>query len=588
MADSRAPDKMPEMTESRRKRCERRLVQLQNERDGGGWITHWRELADFFMPRRGRLTLSGQGASQQMNRGEKRHNKIIDGTPISARETLSAGMMAGITSPARPWFRNTVADPELRELQDVKEWLADVDRNMRDVLARSNFYESAHAFYDEIGTFGTAVMLADEDPDDVVVFRTLTVGEYLLGLDSKSRVDTLYREFRMTVRQLVQEFGWDAVSDAVRNQYGNGNVEAWIDVVHVIEPNEERDVRRADYRGMAYRSTYYERGKSEVNKDALLRESGFRECPILAARWSVLGGDTYGTSPAMNALGDAKALQIQERRKALAIDKFVDPPLNVPVEMRTWGVSSIPGGVNYYSQATGTRPGITPAYEGNPTMLTPLLEDEGQLRDRINRFMYADLFLMLANSDRRQITAREIEERHEEKLLMLGPVLERLNSEFLNRLIDRLFGIMLRRGLIPPAPEALQGVALKTEYISVLAQAQKQVALAGVDAFLGRVGQMAEAWPRVLDKVDPDQVVDEVADMLGVSPRIVVPDDTVAAKREADAQQTQMQQAAAMAKPVADIAGAMTKAAGTPAAEGSVLERIAPALGAAGAQQGAA
>ena len=559
--------------ETRRKRCERRLAQLLNERDQGAWVPHWRDLAEFFMPRRGRLTLAGTG-SEVYNKGDKRHQKIIDGTPISARETLSAGMMAGITSPARPWFRNTVADPDLRERQDVKTWLSDVDRNMRDVLARSNFYEAVHAFYDEIGTFGTAAMLADEDAEDVVVFRTLTAGEYVLGLDSRNRVDTLYRQFRMTVRQVVQEFGYDACSQSVKNQYDNGNVEQWVDVVHAIEPNDERDPSKADRRGMAYRSVYYEANY----RDALLRERGYRECPILSARWSVLGGDTYGTSPAMNALGDAKALQIQERRKALAIDKMVDPPLNVPVEMRNTRISSIPGGINYYSQAGGQRPGITPAHEPNSTILTPLLEDEQQLRERINRFMFADLFLMLANSDRRQITAREIEERHEEKLLMLGPVLERLNSEFLNRLIDRLFGIMLRAGMIPPPPESLQGVTLKTEYISVLAQAQKQVALGGLDNFLQRASMVFQVSPSTMDKVDFDQIIDETADMLGVSPRIVRSDDDVAAKRQSEQQMQQMQQMAAMAKPATDVAGAVTKMAGTETAENSVMAQVANAM----------
>ena len=557
-------------TESRRKRCERRLAQLRNERDGNGWISHWRELAEFFMPRRGRLTLGG--TSDQYNKGDKRHTKIIDGTPISARETLSAGMMAGITSPARPWFRNTIADPVLREQQDVKTWLSDIDRDMLDVLARSNFYESAHAFYDEIGTFGSAVMLADEDGDNVVVFRTLTAGEFYFGLDSKGRVDTLYREFKMTVRQVVQEFKFENCSTAVQNQYQSGNLEAWIDIVHAIEPNEDQDKTKADKRGMPYRSIYYERA---ARTDLILREKGYRENPILAARWSVLGGDSYGTSPAMNALGDAKALQIQERRKALAIDKMVDPPLNVPVEMRNAGVASIPGGVNYYSQNAGPRPGITPAHEPNATVLGPLLQDEQELRDRVNRFMYADLFLMLANSDRRQITAREIDERHEEKLLMLGPVLERLNSEFLNRLIDRTFGIMLRKGLIAAAPEPLQGQTLKTEYISVLAQAQKQVALAGLDNFLARAGQVFAVNPSSMDKIDFDQIIDETGDMLGVSPRIIRSDDDVAAKREGEAQRAQMEQMAAMAKPMADVAGAATKLAGTPAPDESVMSKMA-------------
>lgn len=578
MADGSAVKK--EYTESRRKRCDRRRTALKNERTS--WEYHWRELAEFFMPRRGRLTLQDGGSNSASggyngnpyNNGSKKHQHIIDGTPIVARETLSAGMMAGITSPARPWFRNTVANPDLRELQDVKEWLSDVDANMRDVLARSNFYEAVHAFYDELGTFGTAVMIADEDREDVVVFRTMTVGEYWLALDSRGRVDTLYREFKMTVRQLVQEFGLDRCSPQVQNQYRNGNVEQWVDVCHGIEPNDERDPEKADHRGMPWRSVYFELGN---NKDGTLRERGYRECPILAARWSVLGGDSYGTSPAMNALGDAKTLQIQEKRKALAIDKFVDPPLNVPVEMRSKGVSSIPGGINYYTQTSGNRPGITSAYEGNVAVLNPLLEDEEQLRGRINRFMFADLFLMLANSDRRQITAREIEERHEEKLLMLGPVLERLNSEFLNRLIDRLFGIMLRAGMIPEAPEALQGENLKTEYISVLAQAQKQVALGAVDNWLQRAALVIKANPSSSDKIDWDQVLDETADMLGVGPRMVRSDDAVAAMRDAQAQQAQMQAMAQMAQPAATMVDAVTKAASTQVSDDSILTRMAGA-----------
>ncbi len=582
MADGNAITDQP--TESLRKWCTRRLTQMENERTS--FETHWRELAEFFMPRRGRLTLQGRttgsgssGGGTGYNDGTKRHQHIIDGTPIAARETLSAGMMAGITSPARPWFRNTVADPMLAENGLVKNWLYDVDSRMRDTLQRSNFYEAVHAFYDEIGTFGTAVMLADEDREDTVVFRTLTAGEYWLALDSKGRIDTLGRKFKWTVRQCVQEFGFDACSTSVQNQYRAGNVEQWVDIVHLIEPNTNRDPRKADHRGMPYRSIYYE---AACRDDRVLRVRGYRENPILGARWSVLGGDSYGTSPAMNALGDAKSLQIQEKRKALAIDKFVDPPLNVPVEMRNHGVSSIPGGINYYSMSQGNRPGISSAYEGNPAVLSPLLEDEQQLRERINRFMFADLFLMLANSDRRQITAREIEERHEEKLLMLGPVLERLNSEFLNRLIDRVFGIMLRAGLIPEPPEVLQGQTLKTEYISVLAQAQKQVALGGVDNFLMRVGQIAQMSPSSLDKVDFDQVIDETGEMLGVSPRIIRSDEDVAAQREQQANQAQMQAMAQMAGPMAQMVDSATRAAGTEVAEDSVISRVAPALANAG------
>ena len=167
---------------------------------------------------------------------------------------------------------------------------------------------------------------------------------------------------------------------------------------------------------------------------------------------------------------------------------------------------------------------------------------------------------MLINTDRREITAREIDERHEEKLLALGPVLEQLNQDVLDPLIDITFNIMYRQGLIPEPPEEIAGTQLKVEYISILAQAQKMVGLAGIERFAGFVGQVATYDPQVLDKVDRDQMIDEYGDITGVPPRIIVPDDKVAAIREGRAavakQQEQMAALASGAKTAKDLSGA--------------------------------
>ncbi len=517
--------------------------------------------------------------------GEKRHRDIINGRPLFAARTLSSGMMAGLTSPARPWFRLTTPDPALAENGEVKFWLSDVEQRMRDVFSKSNLYQALPVFYHELGVFGTACMAGLEDDDDVIRFQPFTVGSYWLAQNAAWKVDTFAREFGMTVRQLVDRFGIEKVSLPTRTAYERGELETWVDVVHLVEPNDERLMGRLDAPGMAWRSCYWESGRSGQqqvpNAEDMLSVKGYRENPILAARWSVTAEDIYGSSPSMDALGDAKALQVQEKRKAMAIDKFVDPPMNASGDMMNSRASLLPGDINYL---TNPNMKFEPAYQTTP-QIQPLLEDIRALEGRLDTALYADLFLMLTLDGRNQPpTAEEIRAREQEKLLMLGPVLERLNDELLDPLIDRTFQVMLRAGKIPPPPEVLEGVDLKVEYISVLSQAQKAVALQSQDRLISYVMNAAQANPDILDKIDWDQSVDEYNLAVGAPPRIVRDDDQVQAMREARAQEAQQAKMAQMAQPAAQAAGAAAKLAETVPADGNMLSSLVG--GAAGSMTG--
>ena len=179
------------------------------------------------------------------------------------------------------------------------------------------------------------------------------------------------------------------------------------------------------------------------------------------------------------------------------------------------------------------------------------------VRERIRSAYYADLFLMLANDQRSNVTATEVAERHEEKLLALGPVLERLHNELLSPLIDITFDAAAEAGILPPAPPELQDMELDIEFVSTLAQAQKMVASQAIDSVVQRVMTMAQTWPEVLHKIDPLQIVDDLSDMYGINPKVVVPDDIVQKKMEEDAQAMAAQQAAAAAPIAADAAKAL-------------------------------
>jgi hypothetical protein len=514
---------------------------LKSERSS--WDTHWREISDYLLPRSGRFYVSDR------NRGGRRHNNIYDSTGTRALRVLAAGMMAGMTSPARPWFRLTTSDPDLDESAAVKQWLSDVQRKMLMVFAKGNTYRALHSMYEELGGFGTGADIILPDYNNVLHHYPLTTGEYCIATDYRGQVNTLYREFDKTVGELVGEFGRDKVSQTVRNLYDRGSLDTWVTIIHAIEPRADRDPTKRDAKNMAWRSVYFENGMPEGK---FLRESGFRRFNAVCPRWATSGGDIYGNSPGMEALGDIKQLQHEQLRKAQGIDYQTKPPLQVPTSLKNRELDTLPGGATYVDTSSPNG-GIKTAFEVN-LRLDHLLMDIQDVRERIRGSFYADLFLMLANNQNGRMTATEVAERHEEKLLMLGPVLERLHNELLDPLIEMTFERMLEAGVVPPPPEELQGRELSVEFVSMLAQAQRAVATNSIDRFVGNLGAVAGYKPEVLDKFDADKWADAYADMLGVDPELIVPGEQVALIRQQRAQAAQAQQQMAAAQQIATTA----------------------------------
>ena len=518
----------------------RRKTALWTERNS--WDSHWRDIAKYQLPRSSRFQTS------DVNDGQKKHNNIYDSTGVRALKVLAAGMMSGMTSPARPWFRLALRDRELMEYAPVKEWLYETGTLMRAIFSASNTYQALHQCYTELGAFGTWANFVQPDFDNVIHHYPMTVGEYAIATNDKGMVDTLVREFRMSVGQMVKQFGRENCSIAVRNLYDRNNLDAWVDIVHMVEPRSDYDRTKRDRLNMPWSSCYFEPG--QANWDKYLSEGGFKRFPALCPRWEVTGNDVYGHSPGMECLGDVKALQHEQLRKAQAIDHQVNPPLQVPTAYKDQARSRMPGGVMYVD-ATSPAGGVRSAYEVN-VRLDYLLNDIQDTRERIRSSYYADLFMMLASQPANgRMTATEVAERHEEKLLMLGPVLERLHNELLSPFIDITFDRMTDAKILPPPPPELQGADLEIEFISTLAQAQRAVAAAGTDRLLGTVGTLVQIWPEVRHKINPMQVVDSYAEMFGVDPKVVVSDDEAKAAQQAEQQAAQAaQQGAAMAQAV--------------------------------------
>lgn len=532
-----------------------RWGELKTER--ATWYPHWTELSVNFLPRSGRYFV------QDRNRGQKRHNAIYDNTGTRAARTLAAGFMAGATSPARPWFKLQTPDADLNKHPAVRQWLDDTTKVMLRVFAKSNVYLALHQMYEELGVFGTCASIVLPDYDNVVHVHPLTIGEYAISTNWKGQTDTLYREFQMTVRQMVGEFGLDKCSISVQSMFRAGTLEKWVTVIHAIEPRADRAPDKLDAKNMPFASCYLELG---AQPGQYLRESGFKSFSALVGRWGTSGGDIYGNSPGMDALGDTKQLQHQQLRKAQGIDYQTNPPLALPTSAKATEIDTLPGGISYVDGQAGIRSMFEVRLD-----LDHLLADIQDVRQRIREAFYADLFLMLANSTNPQMTATEVAERHEEKMLMLGPVLERLHSELLAPLVRTTFDRIQEAGILPPPPQELHNLPLSVEFVSMLAQAQRAVATNGVDKFTMALGTVAQIKPEVLDRFDADAWADDYSDMLGVSPALLVPVDQANAVRQARAQAAQQQ---AQSEQALQQAQAMQHLGATPTTGGNAASDL--------------
>lgn len=544
---------MPKVNEAELKKRDSLIAQL--DQDFSLWRPHFQELSQFILPRRytwlapnnlssafsATESSSGLAVASSQTAANQRNSRILDGTGTDASRTLAHGLMNGITSPARPWFRLRLQDfPETLEGYPLpyQVWLEEVARRMLIVLAESNFYSAMAIMYLELPVFGTAAMLIYEDFDEVIRCYNSPMGEFRLIQDHRRMVQGYARHFELTVQQTVQQFGIENVSPQTRNSYeqGGANLMRRIHIAHLIELNNPDDAL-ALAPVFEYRELYWEAG---IRTGDVLRMDGYREKPLVAPRWELIGNDTYGSSPGMDALADIKQLQLETKQKGQALDKMIRPPIVADVALSSNPTALLPGGVAFVPSSSTI--GAKPIYTVSPP-LGEMTQDMMQLQGRIRRFFYNNLFRNVSDLDTVR-SAQEIIERKQEDMVILGAVLERFENEALDPVIRRVFKIMLRQGMLPEPPPGIDPDGLEIEYVSILADAQRAIGTASIERFLAAIGELAATVPEVLDIPNFDEMLRHYGEILNVPGKVLRSREEAAQVREQRAAQLEAQQAA--------------------------------------------
>jgi hypothetical protein len=532
-----------------RKQAEGRLIGLRINRYS--WWVHWRECADYQLPRRYKWIIT----PNQMSRGSPINQHILDSTATLAARNLAAGMMTGCTDPTKRWLRLRIGREDSTLTSPTSLWLAECERILYLIFQESNFYPAMGTLYFDQVVFGTAVMIMYEDYENVICCYNPCLGEFYLDNDEYLWPAIMYREFTLTVDQAVREFGIENVSPAIARLYREGgpSLTRELVVAHGIEPND--DARRFGIPEIfKYREVYWEwAGSGSPQGGAsyspgLLRKRGYHEQPYIAVRWDLVSNDPYGRCPGMDALPDCKQLQLETKRKAQGIDKQVNPPLVADIQLKNQPASLLPGGITHISgMVSSGKVGMAPIYEVNPN-LADMKEDLLEIRQRIKDTYYNNLFQTISQYETRSnVTAAEIDARRSESMVMLGPVLERLCFEGLKPAVERTFAIASRAGIFPPAPPEIRGRNIEIDFVSMLELAQDAAQMSGIERIMQMVGQLEGIRPEAIDVVDTDYGIMKASHLLNNDPKLIRSPAVLAQMRAARAQQAQQEQMAQQA-----------------------------------------
>lgn len=511
---------------------------------------HWQEIAELINPMRAEFNV-------QVPAGAKRMSKIFDGTAGLAQENLTAGLYGMMTNPANEWFRLASAIPELNEVHEVRLWLDEVSRIMRDAFAaRGNrFYTRIIDLFADVVSFGTGAFYAAETTGTTALqFSCRHLTECYIAQNEQEDVDTLFRRFKYTARQAVAK--WGAKAHRAIAEAAQKHPEQEFEFLHAVLPRREAPTPGSSPGAGPGGERVFWSAYVDVEHRELLSEGGYYEFPYQVPRWSTRSRSVYGDSPAMLALPDTKMLNQMSKTTIVAAQKVVDPPILAYDEAAIRGARLTPGQTVYGGVDQFGRQLVHPLQTNANVGLG--LEMEEQRRQAVREAFYWSLLLMIQQPN---MTATEFLGRQEEQIRLMGPHLGRIQTECLDPLIDRVFALLLRAGAFPPPPQILMHYPnLRVVYTSPAARAQK----AGEAAALIRTGEaitpMASLKPEIWDNFDEDQWARAVAEGLGTPARIMRDPREVARMRALRQQTVVAQGLADRAKPVAgalkDIAGA--------------------------------
>lgn len=457
--------------------------------------THLQQIAQVILP-------NARGFNNTETAGSKLMDRVYDNTPIWANEQLAGALSSQLVNPFQRWFQFKMNRKELNDSRDVQKWLDEAENVVYDVFSNpvANFNSQAHSLFLELTAFGTAGMFIEPTPGIApgIKYTALPLRKTYYAEGASGLIDTAFVEIDMSVKQAAQFYGEENISEDLTKKLAKNPFEV-IQIIMAIFPRMDRDITRFDNGNKAWASFHIEKGAKHI-----VKESGFDFFPILVPRWTKRSGETYGRSAGMTALPDANMLNEQMRMHLRMTQKLVDPPLLMPDDGYMLPIRTAPSSINFFRTGLSKEDHLKPLRtEGNWPVSSEEME---QTRGRIMRAFHLDILRL--QKDNVEMTRTEALIRKDEDQQQMAPIVGRLETEFLNQLLDITVQVKMADGTIPQPPQDIQeGDELGIEYVSTMARAQRADEANSVLRSIDTLAPLLEAQPELMDNFNGDEIV---------------------------------------------------------------------------------
>lgn len=501
--------------------------------------------------------------NRSRTQGEKSTQRIFDETCILAADRFSAACDSLVSPRTQRYHTLAPEDDALKEDKKVMDWceMATEALFAARYMPQANFASQIYESYWGTGVYGTGCVFVDDNVGRSLVYRAVHLAELYVAENYAGTVDKVHRAYSPTLRQLALRFGEQALGEKLRAALAK-NPEDRIDVLHCVKPNDNRDVRRGDYRGMAFSSYYV-----ACNEKLILEEGGYRTMPYAVSRYSTSPRESYGRGPGILAMAAINNLNEMMKTMLRAGQKSVDPPILLPDDalLRQFDLSS--GALNYGGLSDQGQELVKPFLNGANLNFGEWFI--GRATKIVNDSFLVTLFDVLLETP--NMTATEAMLRAQQRGQLLAPIAGRLQEQQ-GVIVEREIDILARAGVLPPPPRQLieSGGLYKINYDAPVNRLMRSEDGIGILKTLEALSPMAQIDPTVMDIIDTEETARILAEVNGMPSRGLRSKERMAAMkqgREEEQQMATMLQAAPIAAQTAkDLAQAQQLARQSPGA----------------------
>lgn len=511
-----------------------RYEQLASQRHG--YERTWDEITEFVMPHRGDFNITRSA-------GQMRNRRLYDGTAIQSNEYLASLMHSGLTSGNNKWFSFRSRNKQLQQNYDITTWFEDVTNQIFNVLNSpiSNFQSQNHELMLDLTGYGTACMYVDQRPGEPVRFKAIHLSEIFIAEDTHGIVDTVFRKFKFTARQAAQFWGHEALSESLK-EILEDKPDTILEFLHCVCPNSDYDEESKMPSKLAFRSCYI-----ELDTKHCLEDSGYHEMPYLVPRWAKLVGEVYGRSPTWNALTDIKLLNTVVKTFLISTEKSADPTLLLADDGVMLPLKTSPGGIIFGGLGADGSPRVQPLHTQADLGTTSKFIDSLQQAIRLSYHIDPQT---MQPPDRE--TATSVNYRQQDRLRIIAPQINRVDTEYVSKLIARVYGIMSRSKQLPQMDPALANEVekhgIEIVYNSQLVKSQRLGEIEAKQRLFQMYLPLVQADPTLLQLLNLHESMRQDADILGVPISVLVSEQELAQKQQAAQLAQQAEQLAQVAQ----------------------------------------